>query len=56
MTANESRPISSDEEAAILIRLAQRYAPGNLPKGVQLSEATRPQLVRAIKKGMRESR
>ncbi len=54
MTTNaKPQPMTADEETAILIRLAQRYAVDNLPRGVRLSEATRPQLAAAIKKGIR---
>lgn len=54
MTANTGpRPMTDDEEAAILIRLAQKYAPGNLPDGVSLGSATRAELAEAIRKGMR---
>lgn len=48
--------MTADEEAAILIRLAQKYAFGNLPEGVGLGGATQAQLVKAIKKGIRKGR
>ena len=55
------RPASPGGDAAgqdqgTLVRLAQKYATGNLPPGVRLSEATQAQLVAAIKKGQRAAR
>ena len=51
---NKTSRMTADEESAILIRLAQKYAFGNLPKGVSLGSATQVQLTAAIKKGMRK--
>lgn len=49
-------PMTPEEESEILVRLAQRYAPGHLPEGVALSEASLPELTSAIKAGMAASR
>lgn len=53
MTDAVPQPMIADEESATIVRLAQRYAVGNLPEGIALSEATLPQLLAAIKKGMK---
>jgi len=49
-------PMSEEQEAEIMVRLAQKYAVGHLPAGVTLSEATREQLSAAIKEGMAAKR
>jgi hypothetical protein len=47
---------TQEGEDSILIRLAQRYAPGRLPAGVALSEATREQITAATAAGLRAAR
>jgi len=49
-------PMSEEQEAEIMVRLAQKYAVGHLPAGVSLGSATREQLTEAIKRGMRVKR